>query len=148
MVRIISKPKRRAAVFIMISTFLIGFIARFDFWNLPSVYQNTISGISLLMMLAAFFYLIANTNIWRLASPYSSGKHNLDEREVLLQLETYHKSYRILDFFFALIMLFVYLFNDSLKEVYPKLGWLLLVCSYLLIRLLPIMILAWTEEEV
>lgn len=148
MTRIIPKPKRRAAVLTVVFAFLIGLFSRFEFLGLTNVQQNFILIGSFGILVLVFIFLIVKTNIWRLASPYSANQQDLDEREIAVQLKTYHKSYRILDLLFGLLMIFVYISSENLSTSYPKMGWMLLIATFLIIRLLPIMIIAWTEEDI
>lgn len=146
MERIISKPRRRAAVAVIGLAIFIIFLLIFDFWQYSKNQQTAILIGATVILIIGMLYLTIKTNIGKFVFGYGK-KENLDEREVMIQLGTYQQSFRLLDFIFSLIMVFIYLYDD-LKVDYPELGWKLIVLAYLLMRLLPIMIIAWTEEEI
>lgn len=128
---------------IILIALIIIIITRLNFLYFSKELQNIVSVICGIFFISALAYLLIKTNIYRLAAPYTH-QHELDERETMVQLTAFRKSYAIIDIFASFSMALVVL-KDEL-DVKFGLGFVVLI--YFFVRFLPILIVAWTEEEI
>lgn len=147
MTRIISKPKRRAAVLISYASFLILAILLSRQVELPAFLHIALLLTSGIVFAMSLNYLYKDTQLWHFGN---APDEQLDERQVQVRNRAYRLAYTGIATFFILMVIY-YSFAVDKNLWIPKsweeanlLVWLVIFTALTL----PSSILAWMEEEV
>jgi len=149
MTRILSKPKRRAAVLISYTSFLTLMLLLSTSIELPIFLHIPLLLLSAITLIYSLYYLYNDTQLWHFGNAPDA---QLDERQVQVQVRNraYRLAYTGVASFFILIVIY-YSFAVDKNLWIPK-NWeeanLLVWIVIFMTLTLPSSILAWMEEEV
>lgn len=147
MTKTISKPKRRAAVLISYTSFLVLTILLSRQVELPAILHIALLLTSGIILIMSLNYLYKDTQLWHFGNAPDA---QLDERQVQVRNRAYRLAYSGVAGGFMLLMLY-YAFAVDKNLWLPKnwdeasvIVWLVIFTALTL----PSSILAWMEEEV
>lgn len=147
MTRILSKPKRRAAVLISYTSFLTLMLLLSTSIELPIFLHIPLLLLSAITLIYSLYYLYNGTQLWHFGNAPDA---QLDERQVQVRNRAYRLAYTGVATFFILTAIYFAFAVD--KNLWISKNWEeanLLVWVVIFIALtLPSSILAWMEEEV
>ena len=147
MTRILSKPKRRAAVLISYTSFLTLMLLLSTSIELPIFLHIPLLLLSAITLIYSLYYLYNDTQLWHFGNAPDA---QLDERQVQVRNRAYRLAYTGVASFFILIVIYYSFAVDKnlwIPEDWEEANLLVWIVIFMTLTL-PSSILAWMEEEV